>query len=200
MPTILIVEKTGNIKTVSFTGNNIPELAKKSGHKTIDGFALIETWNITLLNEEYCISLFGKTTGKANQENKYEFPPPVDTQLFFGSCVLLRTKARNSLELLNLTEKEWSNIYDYLYGGFEDLNSESDGEGEGEGEGEEFEETKIGFKKDGFVVDDDEEENENEELIEETTTKKTKRKNNITSSLINSYYNCENELSEEEYV
>jgi hypothetical protein len=92
--------------------------------------------------------------GKANMVNKYEFPPPIDNTLFFGNCVIVN-KLDN--EVVSLTCKEWESIYEYLYGGFEDIgNEDSDDYSEDDDEDDGKPRTKSGYVKDGFVVDDDE--------------------------------------------
>ena len=54
-----------------------------------------------------------------NYENKYEFPPPVDNTLFFGNCILINKDEEDMP--INITKKEWTEIYDHLYGGFDDI-------------------------------------------------------------------------------
>jgi hypothetical protein len=188
---VLVVDKNGDIKQSSFHGSTLVDLAKKAGHKSADGFVLAETWNITIEDMEYSVSLYGKMSGRANQENKYEFPPPIDTQLFFGSCILVRNQDKNSMgKWVDLTEDEWSVIYDSLYGGFEELYDSEEGEEEEEEEEDDDVPviTKEGYKKDGFVVDDEEED-------EEPRKKSGKRK--VTPIV---YEYGEDELSEEDYL
>ena len=108
-----------------------------------------------------------KIHGRAGNENKYEFPPPIESDLYFGKCLLM-----NKLEnkLVDLTQNEWEDIYNYLFGGFDELD-ESESEEE---EDDDVELTKEGYEKDGFIVDenvdeddDDEEEDEEEDLESE---------------------------------
>jgi hypothetical protein len=47
------------------------------------------------------IHLYGKKKGKAGDENKYEFPPPVDNILFFKSCLLINPSGDLTLEMWN---------------------------------------------------------------------------------------------------
>lgn len=75
MPSIIIVEKLGEIKALQVKNWNESELYKKAGFKNTDGFKCYTTWNVEIDKTKYCIDLYGKTTGRANQENKYEFPP-----------------------------------------------------------------------------------------------------------------------------
>ena len=116
------------------------------------------------------IAIYGKTgeDGIAGQENKYEFPPPFDKELFFGDCYLVKYSAKD-LKPQCLDIDEWREIYNNLYGGFEVLTGEDD---ENEREIEEEREllndptiqfTKEGYVKDGMIVDDDEVEDEDYE-------------------------------------
>jgi hypothetical protein len=153
---VLIVEKNGDVKESVVKQYNEAELYKKAGFKTAEGFKLHANWNIEadeVNTMAYSISIYGKTTGKANQENKYEFPPPIDTTLFFGNCIIVN---KVDDEVVSLTSKEWESIYDYLYGGFEDIaNEDSDDYSEDDEEDDGKPRTKSGYVKDGFVVDDD---------------------------------------------
>jgi len=131
---IFIISKNGEIKESVKKG----ELYKIAGLKSEEGFKCHTIWNV----ENHSISVYGKINGKAGQENKYEFPPPLDNILFFGN-VLLVSKEKISLS-------DWEEIYEYLYGNFEELESED------ESEDESVEKTKEGYEKDGFVVDEKE--------------------------------------------
>lgn len=162
--TILSVEKPGNIKEISVKSIDESELYKKAGFKTPEGFKCHVQWAIEDLNKKsYCIAVYGKTTGRATQENKFEFPPPIDTTLFFGNCIIVNKKGD---KIVNLPAEEWDSIYEYLYGGFEDLGDDEDDEDEDE-EDDDLPRTKSGYVKDDFVVDDDEEEESEEEESEE---------------------------------
>jgi len=165
MPSVLIVEKNGNIKSTSLKTVNDEELCKKAGFKTVDGFKSHTNWTIDLNGQTFSVHLYGKTDGRANQENKYEFPPPVDTVLFFGSCVLVNINAQTG-EAEDLTKDDWEEIYDELYGGFEDIGDEESEEDLSDDDSE-VSRTKSGYVKDGFVVDDKEEEEEEEDEEEE---------------------------------
>lgn len=188
--TVLIIEKNGDVREHVIKSFDESELYKKAGFKTVDGFKCHNEWIIEDLNDQkYNISIYGKTKGRANQENKYEFPPPIDNILFFGSCVLMNRQ--NGIPVSFRTE-DWENVYDYLYGGFEDADDDDDDDDD-----EESEEdggvplNKYGYAKDGFVVDDEEEvedeyetEEENEEMDEdgEVSRKKSKTSNNKSTA------------------
>ena len=153
MPIVLIVEKSGEIKELNLKNYEESELFKKAGFKSAEGFSCATQWDIEIpdVEKSYRVCLYGKTKGRANQENKYDFPPPVDKILFFGSCVLVNTKD-DGKTAENLSAKEWEKIYEALFGGFEDIGSEDSDESE-ESEVSVSLLTKDGYVKDGFVVE-----------------------------------------------
>jgi hypothetical protein len=224
MPSFLIVEKTGNIKEVVVKKWDESELYKKAGFKNAEGFTIQTTWEVEIKNRKFNVQLYAKKTGRAGQENKYEFPPPVDNSLFFGNCLLVDVD--NDLKL-----NDWSLIYEQLYGGFEDIGSE-DSEDEDEDMGDVVL-TKEGYAKDGFIVDDaddddddfeddDEDEFDDDESSEDAkpkrkakkpvkvnkkTTKPTKPTKKTDTEILAEdsknetvFLNCQSELEEEEYV
>ena len=176
MPQILIVEKNGSIKELNVKAYQESELYKKAGLKNPEGFIMHTSWSAEINGTKYTVQLYGKTEGKANQENKFEFPPPVDSVLFFGNCVLVNV-VDNVVK--DLREKEWEQIYEFLYGGFEDI-EEEDSEDE-EDSDDDLPKTKEGYVKDDFIVDDDESEEsveseeEEDEDSEEEYIKKSKK-------------------------
>ena len=101
MPVLLVVDKTGTIKELNTKQYVEEELYKKAGFKSDTDFKLHTTWDLKLNSKGYSISLYGKTEGRANQENKYDFPPPADNMLFFGSCLLLNKDEDD--EMVDLT-------------------------------------------------------------------------------------------------
>lgn len=163
MPSILIVDKTGTIKEQNLKTVVEEELYLKAGYKSNTDFKQHTIWDIDIDEKKYSIAVYGKTTGRAGSENKYEFPPPIDSTLFFGKCILI-----NKTESKSLSVKEWELIYEKLYGGFEDI-GEEDEEDEEEEEDDDptIKRTKDGYVKDEFIVDEDEEEEEEEDEEEE---------------------------------
>jgi hypothetical protein len=165
--TVLIVEKLGNIKESTLKTFDENELYKKAGHTSATGFKCYTQWNIKDLNEKsYNISVYGKTTGRANSENKYEFPPPIDNTLFFGSCLIVNYEDENTP--VSITSDEWDSIYEHLYGGFEDIGDEAEDEASNNEEDEyaDIPVTKSGYAKDGFVVDDEDDDASYDEVEE----------------------------------
>lgn len=109
------------------------------------------------------IILFGKNNGKAGNENKYDFPPPIDTNLFYGKLCLIKATIDDSddnlrLFLSDLTLREWEKIYAALFDGFHDCNESEDESDDNEDVYAELPSTRDGYAKDGFVVGDDDEE------------------------------------------
>lgn len=204
---IIIIEKGGNVKELKVKNYNEDDLYKKCGFKSSNDFKLHSVWeNITLNKVTYNIHVYGKLVGRANQENKYEFPPPIDNDLFFGSCILV-----NKIDNIpkNLTSDEWNRIYDHLYGGFEDIDDEDSEESEDEDDN--LPKTKSGYVKDDFIVDDDDY-GDDESYDSEISIPKTKKRTvppktprrskaptvfNISDSEDSDYTN---ELEEEEYL
>ena len=167
---ILMIEKGGNVKELSLKKCVAEDFYKKAGLKKADGFTCLHTWDLEKFQgSEYHISIYGKKEGRAGQENKYELPPPLDNDLLFGNLILVN-QVNN--KYVSFTSKEWKSIYEHLYGGFEDLDDDSEEEETDEDDG--IPKTKTGYVKDGFVVDEDEDEiddedDETEEELEDET-------------------------------
>ena len=179
MPYIIVIEKNGTIKEINIKEYNPNDLYKKANFKSSDGFSLHHKWEIEINNKKHIIAIYGKINGKSGQENKYEFPPPIDTILFFGGCVLVNENSKSE-NISDLRIAEWKQIYEKLMGGFEDL--DNDLEEEDDNEEEDLEEPNE-YVCDDFLVDDDAEIDydnvsvqEEEEEEEEIHLKKGKKK------------------------
>ena len=120
---IIIIDKGGSLKTLTVKDFKVEELYKKGGFKKAEGFNLQVEWPVKLDGQKYLIQMYGKLDGKANIENKYDFPPPVDKNLYFGSCVLVGMirDDTNNKSYIHLTLELWNKIYEKLFGGFENL-------------------------------------------------------------------------------
>lgn len=161
--TFIVVEKNGDLKEHEIKENIIcvEELCRKCKFKKTDGYIKRTEWEYfskstssTVSANKIIIELWAKDDGHANYENKYEFPPPVDNELFFGACALIARDNKNSY--INLTKDTWNKIYEYLFGGFESLVANEDSDEEEEDELDAIpsnKKTRDGYLKDGFVVD-----------------------------------------------
>jgi len=163
MTNIIIINKTGKVIQQSVNdAENEETLYKKASFKTKENFEKQHIWrNLTVNKSHYeKLVVFGKTVGNAGQENKYEFPPPIDNTLFFGNLLIIRYDKEQ--KPMNLDINDWKSIYNSLFGGFECLDETDDDESEDE-EIDKSKLDKYGYEKDGFVVEDDEEDEDEEE-------------------------------------
>ena len=203
--TIIIVERVGTLKSLAIKDFKLEELYKKCGFKKGDDFVKHVEWNAKYEGVKYFIELYGKTDGRANSENKYDFPPPVDNTLFFGSCALLAylKTEDGSKSYTDLSLPLWKKVYEKLFGGFEDLAATA---AEDELEEDELanvpkeKKTKQGYLKDGFVVDSSDTDESEEKVSEEDTEEEeddleesTEQEDELVIEDLGS------ELSEEEY-
>jgi len=204
---VIIVDKSASLKSLTIKDYKEDELYKKCGFKKADGFVKQTEWGVKMDGKKYVVAVFAKTEGKANSENKYDFPPPVDTVLFFGSCALVCSvkKDENKWELTSLSLELWEKMYEKLFGGFEDLAATC---GEDEEEEDELDsipaskKTKQGYLKDGFVVDSDssddkEEEYESDDDDDEVDEDEADEQEGLEDNL--ELEDIGSELSEEEY-
>lgn len=198
----IIVEKTGALKEVLIKDFKLDNLYKKCGFKSADNFVQHVEWKVIIDNIKYFITIYGKTNGRANSENKYDFPPPIDNTLFFGNCIIVSYTKQNTDEprFVELKLELWNKMYEKLFGGFEDLKATAKEDEDEEDELDNIpkeQKTKDGYLKDGFVVDssdsekdaqEDDDDEEDADVEEETT-----------SDIID-IEDVGSELSEEEYI
>ena len=152
---ILIIDKTGDIIEKKIKYISFDNLYKKCNYKTSKDFMLLHEFKgIKFLNNNK-IHLYGKKKGRAGSENKYDFPPPIDNELYFGSPIMMQVSPDN--EILELTKHVWNKVYNHLFKGFEDLSATAKMD---ELEIDELDyiddqyKTKEGYLKDGFIVSD----------------------------------------------
>jgi hypothetical protein len=201
MTSIVLVEHNGNIKNIKSKDFSFDTLYKKCGFRSAENFDKMTTWSIEY-NKEICnIELWAKNEGKANNENKYDFPPPVDSELYYGTCALIRVDSKGSV--IDLTMDLWLRLYEKLFGGFEDIiEDEDEDEDADEDVDEDYDvKTKNGYIKDDFVVEDDEDEEECEDDEEDTTvvSKGSKKANIIEKEEEDEEDYYGSELEEEAY-
>jgi hypothetical protein len=168
--TIIIIEKTGIISTINIKDFDENNLFKKCGFKKQDEFKKQVDWKIKKDKQKYNIAVYAKADGKPNNENKYDFPPPIDNQIFFGSCAIVASIVDDTktMRFTNLSLELWQFFYEKLFGGFEDLSATQHEDEEEEDELLNIPKNKItkdGYLKDGFVIDSNDDENaEDDEL------------------------------------
>jgi hypothetical protein len=152
---VLIITKNGkideeNVKNINYDNDCLEKLYKKCGFKKIDDF-IIHCEYINPFDKTKIIKVIGKTVGRVNYENKYDFPPPIDNKLFFGSCALVAYD-NNTNSYINLTKKEWDILYEALFGGFDNIDdNEQDSEDELKNVDKKY--LSDGYLLDGFVVE-----------------------------------------------
>jgi len=158
MVKVVVVEKGGNLKEVSIKDNNEALFYKKCSFRNNNNFEKRHTWNVDDMN----VSLYAKDNGRAGTENKYDLPPPMDNELFFGKLLLVGHSSNefDNDSLIDLSDEKWQKCYEKLFGGFESLGEEEESS---EDDVDPSMLTKEGYsKEDGFIVDDDEEEEEDD--------------------------------------
>jgi len=178
---IVLIETNGTIKTLKTKEISNDILYKKCGFRVSDDFICRHTWKVTVDGEQMYIAVWGKQTGKANFENKYDFPPPIDKDLFFGTCAVVRITA--DAGFLDLTKELWLKVYTQLFGGFEDIGDEDEYSEDELANVDPALLTAHGYLKDDFVVSDKDtlesgevSPEENEEVVATKKTKTTKAK------------------------
>jgi hypothetical protein len=164
--TILIVERNGELRPSEISKYGQLELAQKCKYKTPSGFDVRAEWAYSGPDaDKFIVELWAREDGNAGQENKYEFPPPVDTLLFFGACALVAKDMTPQHHIIPLTLEKWDKMYNFLFGGFDTLaNCDDDDDDDDELDSiPSSRKTKDGYLKDGFVVDEEDDEDEEAE-------------------------------------
>ena len=153
---VIIVNKNAELKQLNIKQYTHEELYKKCGFKSTVGFKELVRWDG---GDNLIISLFGKRKGMECNINTYEFPPPGESLIIHGNCVLIAhliNPITNNIEPHNLLINKWEHLYDKMHGGFENLDST---EIEDQNEPDELDlipksqKTREGYLKDGFVTE-----------------------------------------------
>ena len=154
MVKFVLIDRTGNCKDSNIS--DIGNVYKRCGLRSEKDFERRVTWKSSTIY----VSVFAKDDGKANTENKFDMPPPIDSELYFGCIAVVGFKPSNLEEtLVDFDVDKWCKVYEKLMGGFEELGSEdSDDEDAEEIPAELL--TKHGYMKDSFIAESDEEEEE----------------------------------------
>ena len=143
---IITINKLGELGEYNTKIVNNSNLYKICNYRNDNNFELLCSWN-----DEY--ELYGKKVGRSGNENMYEFPPPIDKELYFGTlCIVKKNDGKDGQPQFSI--KEWKQFYNKQMGGFEDLESNDETSVDSEYSDEEY--TEEGYIKDGFVVDNNE--------------------------------------------
>ena len=175
---IILIDKFGKMKTLQVNAKDFKkeDLYKKCGFKNDNDFSKQTEWKTTVEKQKLKISVYAKTDGRANTENKYDFPPPIDNSLFFGTCAVISEIKDSQTTLYKLSDLSidlWEKIYEKLFGGFENLNNtaiDDDNEVDELANVKSDKKTKQGYLKDGFVVEDlgdDEDDDDDDEDVDD---------------------------------
>ena len=162
MVKVVVIDKNSN-KKQTILNYEQSEFYKKCNYRNNNNFDARHTWEFKEKGETYYITVFAKDKGRANSENKYDLPPPIDSNLYYGTLLIIKTFTNENFEkdnLDNLTLEEWEKCYEKLFGGFESLGEDDSEEIDELDDISDSEKTKEGYHKDGFVVDDDDDEDE----------------------------------------
>tara|TARA_B110000305_G_scaffold201024_1_gene228557 strand:+ start:49 stop:678 length:630 start_codon:yes stop_codon:yes gene_type:complete len=198
----IIIEKNTSLKNIKINEVKIETLGKKCGFKKLDDFEVQHTFKTKFNKEKYTIEVYGKVNGRANNENKYDYPPPIDNTLFFGNMLLLCKINDVYASPDDFNSDVWKKIYTRLFGGFIDLDKCEKEDDEEEDELDTIPDemkTKEGYLKDGFIVDDEESNESHDVIIEQEGINLD---DNSTDDLLSesSTIDIDSELSEEEYM
>ena len=163
MISAIILKNTGDISSVQLKSNRKIYTTLLDNHGT-GKLDIQYEWSI----ENYKLSLYAWTDGKAGLENKHEMPPPIDNNIYFGDMFFCK---RINNVLVSFTEDEYAEFYLAEFGGFDDLSKsdesdESDDSDENE-EDEEDEEYVPDEDNDESDEDNEEEDDESDEDNEE---------------------------------
>ena len=203
--TLLIIDKSGMPKILAVKDYKEDEIYKKCGFKKPDGLEKRHTWVVRVDKTNYRVAVFAKDDGKANMENKYDFPPPIDCALYFGSCAVL-VEQKNLAGMFiptNLKITLWDKIYEKMFGGFESTANKDDDD-----EIDELEtvlkskKTMNGYLKDGFVVDSENEEEEDDSYsdVDSAEAEDEVAEPEPTMDAVSEEEDVGSELSEESYT
>ena len=123
MTIVTIVEQNGSLSEKSVKELTENNYYKCCSYRKKDGFEKRTEWNIEINKKKLKVEVWSRNDGKANTENKYDFPPPIDNELYFGKCLIVCYEKK---KLIDITNDLWLKIYEELFGGFESLNEEEE--------------------------------------------------------------------------
>tara|TARA_Y100000591_G_scaffold329775_1_gene359112 strand:- start:814 stop:1443 length:630 start_codon:yes stop_codon:yes gene_type:complete len=90
--------------------------------KNIKNISHLNSW----IYNQYEFKLFGSDIGNAGSENKYDLPPPVDSNLYFNNLYFIKKDVKKDDVFYDLTIDEYNSFYDLQFDGFQDILDEDD--------------------------------------------------------------------------
>ena len=110
----VIVDKNCN-KKESALNYDSSEFYKKCNYRNDNNFDVRHTWEFKEQGETYYISVFAKDKGRSNSENKYDLPPPIDSDLYYGSLLIIKTFTNENFEKDNNLSKFCSGTLNWAF-------------------------------------------------------------------------------------
>jgi hypothetical protein len=111
---VIIVEKSGSLKSLCVKNYDETQLYKRCGFKSDNNFQKRCEWRIVKDSKKYIITAYGKDVGRVGLENNYKFPAPINNISLFGNCVLvLCVDNKNNVEggsVESMSIDFWENI------------------------------------------------------------------------------------------
>ena len=109
----ILITKNCEIKSLNIQKVDIETFYKKCKFGNNKNFKKQTTWK---WNDNY-ISLFAKQDGRVNSENKYDLPPPLDKELFYGLmliCAHTEEEVTND-NIIDFNIESWTKLYEELF-------------------------------------------------------------------------------------
>jgi hypothetical protein len=139
MVKFIIINKSQNVleeELDEVSIKNIHALLQNNNKET--QMKKIQTWEF----DEDTVICFGYIAGKEKEINKLELPEPIENNLYYNELVFFSLNEKN--EYINLSEEDFEDFYDMIFGGFDDIDSDDSGYNFAEDE----------YEEDGFIVFD----------------------------------------------
>ena len=100
----VVIDKKTNKKKVN-VNVCLKDYYKKCGFRNDKNFEFRNSWKVKDEGEDKYVSVFAKNNGRANSENKFELPPPLDNELYFGSILIVLHKEKEEYESIIQTQQ-----------------------------------------------------------------------------------------------
>ena len=108
---LLKINKHGELKLVN--KDNIEFITKNKN------ISKLNSWNY----KDYMYVLYGCINGNANEENKYDLPPPCDCDLFFNDLYFIKYINNN---IVDISLEEYDEFYNNCFEGFDTIENTDD--------------------------------------------------------------------------